>query len=105
VQKVLKIIRNTHRHPVNQALHCIGAPFYGLGLSMLIVHLGGMQTNLAAGGTMLLAAVAMFVLGHKIEGNIRSMVPVLLFRFLYIVVSRRRVARYSLAKRVHLLRT
>lgn len=105
MQKVLKIIRNTHRHPVNQALHCIGAPFYGLGLSMLIVHLGGMQTNLAAGGTMLLAAVAMFVLGHKIEGNIRSMVPVLLFRFLYIVVSRRRVARYSLAKRVHLLRT
>lgn len=105
MQKVLKIIRNTHRHPVNQALHCIGAPFYGLGLSMLIVHLGGMQTNLAAGGTMLLAAVAMFVLGHKIEGNIRLMVPVLLFRFLYVVVSRRRVARYSLAKRVHLLRT
>jgi hypothetical protein len=106
VQKVLKIIRNTHRHPVNQALHCIGAPLYGLGLAMLIVHLGGMQTNLAVGSTTLLAAVAMFVLGHKIEGNVRSMAPVLLFRFLYVVVvSRRRVARYSLAKRVHLLRT
>lgn len=72
---------------------------------MLIVHLGGMQTNVAVGGAMLLAAVAMFVLGHKIEGNIRSMAPVLLFRFLYAVVSRRRVARYSLAKRVHILRT
>jgi hypothetical protein len=105
LQKVLKIIRNTHKHPVNQALHCIGAPFYGLGLAMLIVHLGGMQTNLVAGGTMLLAAVAMFVLGHKIEGNIRSMAPVLLFRFLYAVVSRKRFARYSLTKRVHLLRT
>jgi hypothetical protein len=105
VQKVLKIIRNTHRHPVNQALHCIGAPLYGLGLAMLIVHLGGMQTNLGAGGTMLLAAVVMFVLGHKIEGNIRSMAPVLLFRFLYVAVSRRRIARYSLAKRVHILRT
>lgn len=105
MQKVLKIIRNTHRHPVNQALHCIGAPFYGLGLAMVIVHLGGVQTNLAAGGTMLLAAVAMFVFGHRIEGNIRSMAPVLLFRFLYVVMSRRRFARYSLAKRVHLLRT
>jgi hypothetical protein len=106
MQKVLKIIRNTHKHPVNQALHCIGAPFYGLGLAMLIVHLGGMQTNIAVGSMMLLAAVAMFVLGHKIEGNIRSMVPVLLFRFLYVVLSRRRgVAHYSPTKRVHLLRT
>ena len=106
MQKVLKIIRNTHKHPVNQALHCIGAPFYGLGIAMLIVHLGGMQTNVAVGSTMLLAAVAMFVLGHKIEGNIRSMAPVLLFRFLYVVLSSRRgVARYSLAKRVHLLST
>lgn len=105
MQKVLKIIRNTHKHPVNQALHCIGAPFYGLGIAMLIVHLGGMQTNVAVGSTMLLAAVAMFVLGHKIEGNIRSMAPVLLFRFLYVVLSRRGVPRYSLAKRVHLLRT
>lgn len=105
MQKVLKIIRNTHKHPVNQALHCIGAPFYGLGIAMLIVHLGGMQTNVGVGSTMLLAAVAMFVLGHKIEGNIRSMAPVLLFRFLYVVLSRREVARYSLAKRVHLLRT
>jgi hypothetical protein len=105
VQKVLKIIRNTHKHPVNQALHCIGAPFYGLGLAMLIVHLGGMQTNIAVGSMMLLAAAAMFVLGHKIEGNIRSMAPVLLFRFLYVVLSRRGVAHYSPAKRVHLLRT
>lgn len=105
MQKVLRIIRNTHKHPVNQALHCIGAPFYGLGIAMLIVHLGGMQTNVAVGSTMLLAAVAMFVLGHKIEGNIRSMAPVLLFRFLYVVLSSRRVARYSLAKRVHLLST
>ena len=106
MHKILKIIKNTHRHPINQALHSIGAPFYGLGLVMSIGHLGGIQTNLAAASTMLLAAIAMFVLGHKIEGNIRSMMPVLLFSFLYAIVSRRRkVARYSLAKRVHLLRT
>jgi hypothetical protein len=98
VQKILKIIKNTHRHPINQALHSVGAPFYGLGLVMSIGYFGGMQTNLAAGSAMLLTAVAMFVLGHKIEGNIRSMAPVLLFRFLYSKVSRRKVVRYSIAK-------
>jgi hypothetical protein len=116
VQTILKIIKNTHRHPVNQALHSIGAPFYGIGLAMIVGHLAGMQTNLAAGGAMLFAAISMFVLGHKIEGNIRSMAPVLLFRFLLAQVlllsrSRRRrgrgrkVTRYPFAKRVHLLRT
>jgi hypothetical protein len=107
VQTILKIIKNTHRHPVNQALHSVGAPFYGLGLVMTLGHLAGIQTNIAAGGAMLLAAIAMFVIGHKIEGNLRSMAPVLLVRFLVVVVllSRGKVARYSFAKRVHLLRT
>jgi hypothetical protein len=82
VQSILKIIKNTHRHPINQALHSIGAPFYGIGLAMSIGHLAGIQTNLAAAGAMLLAAIAMFVLGHKIEGNLRMMGPVLLFRLL-----------------------
>jgi hypothetical protein len=106
---ILKIIRNTHRHPVNQALHSMGAPFYGVGLVIILGHVAGMQTNLVVGGAMLLAAIAMFVLGHKIEGNLRSMAPVLLFRFLVVIVvvllSRRKVARYPFAKRVHLLRT
>ncbi len=98
MQKILKIIKNTHRHPINQALHSVGAPFYGLGLALSIGYFGGMQTNLTAGCTMLLTAVAMFVLGHKIEGNIRSMAPVLLFRFLYAKVSRRKVASYSIVE-------
>jgi hypothetical protein len=107
VQSILKIIKNTHRHPVNQALHSIGAPFYGLGLTMIVGHLAGIHTNLAAASAMLLAAIAMFVLGHKIEGNLRMMAPVLLFRFLLVLLlsRRRKIARYSFAKRVHLLRT
>lgn len=84
----------------------MGAPFYGLGLVMIFGHVAGMQTNLVVGGAMLFAAIAMFVLGHKIEGNLRSMAPVILFRFLVVVLlSRRKVARYPFAKRVHLLRT
>jgi hypothetical protein len=105
VQTILKIIKNTHRHPANQALHSIGAPFYGIGLAMTLGHLAGMQTNVVAGGSMLLAAIAMFVLGHKIEGNFRAMAPVLLFRFLLVLLSRRKVTRYPFVKRVHLLWT
>ena len=109
MQTILKIIKNTHRHPANQALHSIGAPFYGVGLALILGHLAGMQTNLAIGAAMLLAAIAMFVLGHKIEGNLRMMAPVLLFRFLVVLLlSRRRrgkIAHYSFAKRVHVLRT
>jgi hypothetical protein len=84
----------------------MGAPFYGVGLVMIFGHVAGMQTNLVVGGAMLFAAIAMFVLGHKIEGNLRSMAPVILFRFLVVVLlSRRKVDRYPFAKRVHLLRT
>jgi hypothetical protein len=108
---ILKIIKNTHRHPANQALHFIGAPFYVVGLMVVLGHLVGIQkqqllqllqlqptTDLVSGTAMCLAAIAMFVLGHKIEGNVGSMTPVLLFRLLS-----RKVARYSIAQRVHLL--
>ncbi len=111
LQKLLKIIKNTHRHPVNQALHSIGAPFYALGIVMLLGDLAGMPTNITAASAMVFAAIAMFVLGHKIEGNLRSMAPVLLFRFLLVQVlllsrrGRRKVARDPFVKRVHLLGT
>src|SRR3712207_5888160 len=82
VQTILRIIKNTHRHPVNQALHSVGAPFYGVGFAMVLGHFAGMQTNLAIGAAMLLSAIAMFLLGHKIEGNLRMMAPLLLFRWL-----------------------
>jgi hypothetical protein len=102
---ILKIIKNTHRHPANQALHFIGAPFYVAGLIVMLGHFAGIQqlllqttTDLVAGTAMWLAAIAMFVLGHKIEGNVGSMTPVLLFRLLS-----RKVTRYSVAQRVHLL--
>ena len=104
MQTILKIIKNTHRHPANQALHSVGAPFYGVGLAMVLGHLAGMQTNLVVGGAMFLSAMAMFVFGHKIEGNLRMMAPVLLFRFLVVsLLSKRRrrrgrkTARYSFA--------
>jgi hypothetical protein len=102
---ILKIIKNTHRHPANQALHFIAAPFYAVGLVIMLGHFAGIQQQttmtidiVVVGAAMWLAAIAMFVLGHKIEGNIGSMTPVLLFRLLS-----RKIARYPIAQRVHLL--
>jgi hypothetical protein len=112
MHRILKIIRNTHRHPFNQALHSIGAPFYAVGLLVMLGHLASIQeqqqqqettAGLVAGLAMWLAAIAMFVLGHKIEGNVGSMTPVLLFRLL-LLLSSRKVARYPVAQRIHLLR-
>ena len=103
VQTILKIIKNTHRHPANQALHSIGAPFYGVGIAMVLGHLAGMQTNLAVGGALFLSAISLFVLGHKLEGNLRMMAPVLLFRFLVVSLLSwrrrrgRKIVRYSFA--------
>lgn len=108
---ILKIIKNTHRHPANQALHFIGAPFYVAGLVIILGYFAGISlyqqttettiiasVDLVAGTAMFFAAIAMFVSGHMIEGNVGSVTPVLLFR----LVSRK-VARYSIAQRIHLL--
>lgn len=95
---VVKMVKNTHRHPANQALHCIGAPFYIIGLVMIFGHFAGMQTNPVMGAAMWLSAIAMFVAGHKIESNLGSTTPVLLFRLLS------KVVRNLVAQRVHLLR-
>jgi hypothetical protein len=99
VRAVIKMIKNTRRHPANRALHYIGAPFYVIGLATALGHFAGMQTDLAVGVVMWLGAIAMFVTGHQIEGNIRSMTPVLLVTLLS------KVTHNFVAQRVHFLRT
>ena len=97
---IIKLVKNTHRHPANQALHFVGAPFYAVGLALITMHIAAMQANLVAGIAMWMSAVAMFVAGHKIEGNVMTMTPVLVFRLLS-----RKAASYFLAKGIHFLRT
>lgn len=89
ITKILQIIKSTHRHPINQALHSVGAPFYGIGLALIFGHLMGMQTNPLVGSLMFLGAVGMFVAGHRIEGNLNSMAPVLLSRLIMVLLMRR----------------
>lgn len=111
---ILKIIKYTHRHPANQALHFIGATFYAAGLVVILGHFTGILHQLqqqttttmtiapvdpvGGGAAMLFAAIAMFVSGHIIEGNVGSMTPVLLFRLLL-----RKISRNPIAQRIHLI--
>jgi hypothetical protein len=99
---IVKLVKNTHRHPINQALHCVGAPFYIVGLYMIIGHFANIQTNLPIGFAIWMSAVAMFVVGHKVEGNIMTMTPVLVARLLSrkVVVA----ANYFIGNHIHLFR-
>jgi hypothetical protein len=90
------LVRSTHRHPANKALHIFGLPLYVIGIAMVIGPYAGISTDQATGALIWPAAVTMFIIGHKIEGNLRSITPVLVCR---LITSQ--VRRYLAANRVH----
>lgn len=95
----LKILTYTHRHPANIALHAAGLPVYIYGIAMILGHFIGTGTNPLLGLLLCSLAIFMFVAGHAIEGNVRSMTPVLIARLAY------RLLRQHFAKqRVQILR-
>ncbi|WP_148701226.1 hypothetical protein [Candidatus Nitrososphaera evergladensis] len=101
LRATIKMLKNTHRHPANKALHAVGLPIYAYGIAMIIGSFAGAGTDNALLGLGLWAlAVSMLVAGHAIEGNVMSMTPVLLARLVF-----RSLCRVHLVeKRVHLLR-
>lgn len=85
------LLRYTHQHPLNRALHIAGMPLYILGIALMF------KSDIGPGALLLLAAVVMFTIGHKIEGNLRSITPVLAYRLIS-----RNVRRYLAANRIHI---
>jgi uncharacterized membrane protein YGL010W len=79
---LLKAIRNTHRHPVNRILHGIGLPLYIVGISMIASYVIGQNTNPISGLVLLILAISLFLIGHKVEGNLRAMTLIVLFKYL-----------------------
>jgi uncharacterized membrane protein (Fun14 family) len=90
------MLRNTHRHPVNRALHFAGMPFYVLGIAHVVGFFAGYPAEPALGAMLLLAGISMFTLGHRIEGNLGSITPVLASRLIS-----RNVRRYLAANIIH----
>jgi uncharacterized membrane protein YGL010W len=79
---LLKAIRNTHRHPVNRILHGIGLPLYIVGISMIASYVIGQNTNPISGLVLLIIAISLFLTGHKVEGNLRAMTLIILYKYL-----------------------
>ena len=77
-----KAIKNTHRHPANRVLHIVGLLLYVVAIFMISGSLSNTNVNLFAILFLFMVAIALFLLGHKIEGNVRATTWVVLFKYL-----------------------
>ncbi|HYO06422.1 MAG TPA: Mpo1-like protein [Phototrophicaceae bacterium] len=77
-----KAIKNTHRHPANRVLHVIGLLLYVVAIFMISGSLLGTNVNPFSSLYLFMVAIALFLLGHKIEGNVRATTWVVLFKYL-----------------------
>ena len=79
---LLKAIKNTHRHPINITLHCIGLPLYIIGIYIIIFYFMDQNKPLLNGIILWMSAISLFIIGHKIEGNLRVMTLVIIYKYL-----------------------
>ena len=79
---LLKAIKNTHRHPINITLHCIGLPLYIIGIYIVILYFMDQNKPLLDGIILWMSAISLFIIGHKIEGNLRAMTLVIIYKYL-----------------------
>lgn len=79
---LLKAIKNTHRHPANRLLHVVGLLLYAVAIFMISGSLLSTNVNPFASLFLFMVAIALFLLGHKIEGNVRATTWVVLFKYL-----------------------
>jgi riboflavin transporter FmnP len=87
---LLKAIKNTHRHPANRILHAIGLLLYFLAVVMIpIGYFLGMTINPLNVPILFAVAIALFLLGHRIEGNIRAITWVIIFKYLKAKITNR----------------
>jgi hypothetical protein len=79
-----KAIKSTHRYPINRILHCIGAPIYIAGIALIISNLlfSVKYPDLGYAIIMFCTAIGLFLLGHRIEGNLKAMTLIVLFKYL-----------------------
>jgi uncharacterized membrane protein YGL010W len=79
-----KTMSSTHRHPFNKTLHCLGAPIYITGLALIIDNFlfGIRHHDLEYGIIMYCAAITLFLIGHKIEGNLKAMTLIILCKYI-----------------------
>jgi hypothetical protein len=55
---------------------------YATGILLIVGYLTGLHANLVTGITLWLMAIGMFLIGHKLEGNLRAMTLIIFFKYL-----------------------
>jgi hypothetical protein len=76
-----KAIKSSHRHPINRILHCIGCPIYVTGIALILGDFFGLHTNPVNSIILWFIAIGLFLLGHTIEGNLRAMTLIVIFKY------------------------
>ena len=79
---LLKAIKNTHRNPINIILHATGLVLYCIGLFLIADDLIGEGQKMIIGIYSFIAAIGLFLIGHKIEGNIRAITIIILLKYI-----------------------
>src|SRR5215217_9283335 len=80
---LIKAIKNTHRHPANRLLHAIGLLLYFLAVLMILT--GYFMDRITSPFFILIlfaVAIVLFLLGHRIEGNLGATTWVIIFKYL-----------------------
>lgn len=79
---LFKAIKNTHKHPLNITLHIIGFIAYFLGLSFIILYFDHNISKVITGIFCIITAIGLFLIGHKIEGNMGANSIIILLKYI-----------------------
>jgi hypothetical protein len=84
---LLKAIKNTHRNPISILLHLVGLSLYIIGFVLIVgyYYSDGRSLNISSpiyGIILFPIAVGLFLIGHKIEGNLRAMTLIVVMKYL-----------------------
>lgn len=80
---LVKAVKSTHRHLLNKLFHLIGLSLYFFAFFIFISNLiGNHDQNPTFGLALWLTAINLFIVGHMIEDNVRSMTAIILFKYI-----------------------
>jgi hypothetical protein len=83
---LLKAIKNIHRNPISRLLHLIGLSLYIVGFILIVCCYSDSDSlNISSpiyGIILFLIAVGLFLMSHKIEGNLSAMTLIVVMKYL-----------------------
>jgi hypothetical protein len=82
---LLKAIKNTHRNPISRLLHLVGLSLYIVGFILIADYYLSNNLNISSpiyGIILFPIAVGLFLIAHKLEGNLRAMTLIVVMKYL-----------------------